>query len=126
MSSYITISSIMKNKNTLNTFVTALENFCVPHLRAVVEAFYMMVVPLSWYAIIVVRSAWVLMPCHRLVAAFTRRITPMWGTMCDGMRYLTWDVIAPTLTGWIITASTCSPAPFLQRLERCEEAGKGG
>ena len=86
MSSYITMSSITKNKNTLNTFVTALENCCVPHLRAVVEAFYMRIVPLSQYDIIVIRSARVLMLCHRPVADFTRRITPMRVTMCDGMR----------------------------------------
>ena len=80
------MSSITKNKNTLNTFVTALENCCVPHLRSVVESFYMMMVTLCRYAIIVVRSARVLMPCHRPVADFTRHITPMRVTMCDGMR----------------------------------------
>ena len=81
MSSYITMSSITKNKNTLNTFVTALENCCVPHLRAVVEAFYMRIVPLSQYDIIVIRSARVLMLCHRPVADFPRRIPPLRGTM---------------------------------------------
>ena len=87
MSSYIKMSSITKNKNRIDTFVTALENCRMPHLRSVVEAFYTRMVPLSWYDIIVIRSARVLMLCNRPVAAFPRRITPMRGTMCAGMQY---------------------------------------
>ena len=81
------MSIITKNKNTLDNFATALENCHMPHLRAIPHAFYIMMAPLSWYAILVVRSSRVIMPYHRTVSVTPQRIPPMMGTMNVRMRY---------------------------------------
>ena len=91
--------SITENTNTLDNFAMGPENCRMPHLRAAIHDFYMMMVPLSLYAIIVVRSSRVLIPCHWPVAATPRRIQQRKGTISARMRYEIWDVIAPTLTG---------------------------
>ena len=78
MSSHIIIT------NMLDNFTTAPENYCVHHLRSSIHAILMMD---SRYAIIVVRLSRVIMPYHRLVAAFPRRIPASSGTMRAGMRY---------------------------------------
>ena len=78
MSGYIIMLTTIKILNMLDNFVTALKKYRVTYLRSAIHAILMMD---SRCAIIAVQSERFLMPCHRPVADFPRRIPPLRGTM---------------------------------------------